>query len=316
MGHPLLSRITGRARRSLGTEELRLQLLQLAARLDTLQATVEALPAPPPVVEARPKTVYLGDHTALVQTAAGIMLLVDTRDAVVAPTLLLHGLWETTVTDWLHATVRPGQVVVDVGANVGYYTLLASRLVGAEGHVVGVEAHPHLAELLRRNVVLNDVRNVSAFHRAAWSGPDELRFHLRSHYAANSSVGSLGAKGLADLDDSEVEVVVPAAAVDDLLADVPALSSTPVDVVKIDVEGAEVQVVRGMRRTLQASPDVTVMLEWSPGQLQMVGSSPAELVELLGGLGFRFRLVEDNLAPVDAARLLSVPYGNVVASRR
>ncbi len=318
VAHPMLSRMAERARRSLGTSELRRQLQQLTERFDALQATVQTI-APAAVssaVASRPRTVYLGDHTALVATVDGPMLLVDTRDSVVAPTLLLHGMWESTVTAWLRDALHPGQVFVDVGANVGYYSLLGASLVGPDGHVVGVEAHPHLAELLRRNVVLNDVRNVSAFHLAAWSGPDQLRFHLRTHFAANSSVGSLGAEGLRGLDDTEQQVVVPAAALDDLLGGVPQLASRGVDAVKVDVEGAELRVFHGLRRTIEGSPDITVLLEWSPGQLQMVGDSPGELVELLQGFGFGFRLVEDNLAPVDAARLLSVPYGNVVASRR
>ncbi len=95
--------------------------------------------------------------------------------------------------------------------------------------------------------------HVTAWHGAAWSKQTTLEFHLRAHYAANSSVGSVGSSGLADLDDTEEVVEVNAVAVDDLLGELPRI-----DVIKVDVEGAELQVFTGLDRTLRANPDITM----------------------------------------------------------
>ena len=84
---------------------------------------------------------------------------------------------------------------------------------------------------------------------------------------------------------------------------------------KIDVEGAEVHVVTGLARTLDANPDITVMFEWSPAQIVDVGDDPGTLVDLLASHGFRFRLLETGLAAIDGAALLALPYGNIVARR-
>jgi FkbM family methyltransferase len=295
-----LTRLAGLARRGLGIDAL---VLRLAA-IESGVAAVSAARWPH-------GPVYLGDHTALVATRWGAKMLVDTRDSMVAPWLLLDGLWEANVTGWLQLTLHPGQVFVDVGANIGYFTLLGGQLVGPTGKVVAIEAHPRLAELLRRNVVINGMHHhVTAWHRAAWSKQTTVPFHLRAHYAANSSVGSIGPSGLAELDDEEEIVEVDAVAVDDLLAELPR-----VDVIKVDVEGAEVQVLTGLDRTLRRNSEITVMFEWSPSQLTAVGDPPLALLELLSEHGFGYRLIEDDLAVIDTARLLDLPYGNVVARR-
>jgi FkbM family methyltransferase len=255
--------------------------------------------------------VYLGDNTALLATRWGAKLLVDTRDTLLTPWLLLDGLWETTVTGWLQRTLQPGQVFVDVGANIGYFTVLGGQLVGPRGHVVALEAHPHLADLLRRNVVMNGMQGyVATWQKAAWSEPTNLKFHLRARYSANSSAGSAGLEQLKYLHDEEEVVEVEAVRLDDLLATI-----TRIDVIKVDVEGAEVRAISGLERTLQANPGVRVMFEWSPPQVELVGDAPSTLLDLLSSHGFAFYLIEEDLVAVDRPRLLELSYGNVVASR-
>jgi FkbM family methyltransferase len=296
--HPYLSRAAARLRRSLGFDDLARRLDSIEARL----AGIDRYPHGP---------VYFGDHTALVATRWGAKMLVDTRDAMVAPWLVLDGLWESHVTEWLQRTLGPGQVFVDVGANIGYFTLLGAVLVGPEGRCVAVEAHPRLAELLQRNVIINGCHgHTTTWQRAAWSETTDLKLHMRQNFASNSSVGSVGSDALARLGDTEEIVEVRAVALDELLADIP-----HVDLIKVDVEGAEVHVFTGLARTLDANPAITVMFEWSPAQIADVGDDPGALVDLLASHGFGFRLLESGLSPIDRTGLLALAYGNVVATR-
>ncbi len=298
--HPLLSRVAARARRSLGTEELTHRLDAIEAGLATLRS--ERYPNGP---------LYFGDHTALVATRWGAKMLVDTRDAAISAWIVLDGLWETHVTGWLQETLRPGQTFVDVGANVGYFTLLGGQLVGPTGKVVAVEAHPGLAELLRRNVVMNGLYGyVTTWHRAAWSSSTTLQLHQRLNSSGASSMGAIGQEALDRLGDTEEMVEVQAVPVDDLLVGLP-----PVDVLKMDIEGAELQAFTGLSRTLEASPKIAVMFEWAPALIEGVGDKAEALVDLLEGHGLRFRLLEDDLASIERAKLLDLPYGNVVATR-
>ena len=87
-----------------------------------------------------------------------------------------------------------------------------------------------------------------------------------------------------------------------------------VDVMKIDVEGAEVHVFAGLPRTLDANPGIVIMFEWARAQIESVGDTPTALVDLIETHGFRFRLLETG-AVIDREELLALPYGNVVAHR-
>ena len=186
-------RAAARLRRSAGVDQMQARLDGIEHRLVAVEAS--RYPAGP---------VYLGDNQALVATRWGAKLVVDTRDSLLAPWLLLDGLWEAHVTGWLHQALGPGDVFVDVGANIGYYTVLGGRLVGKDGRVVAVEAHPGLAQLLRRNVVINGFQErATIWERAAWSSHTTLDFHLRAHYSANSSVGSAGEGAMSELADRE-----------------------------------------------------------------------------------------------------------------
>ena len=194
---------------------------------------------------------------------------------------------------------------------MGYFTLLGAMLVGPKGRVVAVEAHGGLAELLRRNVIMNGLYGyVTTWHRAAWSSSTSLQLHQRLNFSGASSVGAIGPEALDRLGDTEEMVEVQAVAVDDLLLGLP-----PVDVLKMDIEGAELRAFTGLSRTLEASRDISVMFEWAPELMEAVGDKAEALVDLLEGHGLRFRLLEDGLSPIERAKLLDLPYGNVVAAR-
>jgi len=176
---------------------------------------------------------------------------------------------------------------------------------------VAVEAHPGLAELLRRNVIMNGLYGyVTTWHRAAWSSTTSVQLHQRLNFSGASSVGAIGSEALGRLGDSEEMVEVQAVPLDDLLEGLP-----PVDVLKMDIEGAELQAFAGLSRTLEASPKISVMFEWAPALMEAVGDKADALVDLLEGHGLHFRLLEDGLSPIERAKLLDLPYGNVVATR-
>jgi FkbM family methyltransferase len=300
VAHPILARAARVLRRSLGFEEI-------LARLDRVEQRQEALQG----LRYPYGPLYLGDHEALVATRWGAKMVVDTRDRLLAPWLLLDGLWEANVTGWMERVLSSGHTFVDVGANVGYFTLLGAELVGGTGRVAAVEAHPGLFGVLRRNVVMNGYWDrVELWQRAAWSEATTLQFRQRVRYAANSSLGPMPSEGLAQLGDEEEPVEVEAARLDDLLDGL-----GRIDVIKIDVEGAELRALLGLEATLASNRELTLMIEWSPAQLTQVGDAPEALVRLLQRHGFGLRLIERELARIDAGELLALPYGNVVACR-
>ena len=173
----------------------------------------------------------------------------------------------------LERLVEPGMRVLDVGANLGLYTVLLARRAGPNGRIVAFEPDPELADLLRENCALNGCANVDVHAVALGQRNERLRLH---RLVLNSGDNSLGARdGGWFREQVEVEVVALDAYLPDLRA----------DFVKIDVQGWEVDVLRGMERLLAAGPRLYV--EFWPWGLRRAGRTPEELVAFLTDRGYR-----------------------------
>jgi FkbM family methyltransferase len=179
-------------------------------------------------------------------TVGGVELFCDAADAAVTPGLR-SGVYEPHLTRVFERYCRPGMTVVDVGANLGYYSLLAARLVGASGRVVALEPNSENCRLLVSSLRLNGSTNVELLPVAA---------DVATGWAYYSThVGSNG--GLIDGDDllAHPGVVVPTFRLDELV-------SGRVDFLKMDVEGAEGRVVRGATGLIERDrPIVTTELK-------------------------------------------------------
>ena len=113
---------------------------------------------------------YLGDHRALTRLSTDEFFYVYTEDRSITPWILLGGHWEVFVDDLLCALARPGDVFVDVGANLGYYTVKIGARVGAAGRVHSFEPNPLMYGFLFDNVEINGLTGRTALHRAAAGG--------------------------------------------------------------------------------------------------------------------------------------------------
>jgi len=142
---------------------------------------------------------------------------------------------EGDVDRFVRFCLNRGSVFVDVGANIGYYTLVASNLVGLSGRVHAIEPIPSTVAILKANVKLNGCSNVIIHETAAWSSKGKLVLRVpKSWY------------GLASFARDGVSVTVGAATLDELLQ-----NEDFVDCMKIDVEGAELEVLRGAKSILK-----------------------------------------------------------------
>jgi len=168
--------------------------------------------------------------------------------------------------------VRPGMVAVDVGANVGVHTLRLARAVGAAGRVHALEPEPGNFRLLARAVRESGLAQVRLHAAAAADGAGTLHLYL--------SPVNRGDHRLHPDADARHEVTVDAVVLDELLADEP-----HVDFVKIDVQGAEVFVLRGLRRTLGRRPAAGVVCELSPALQRRAGTDPEEFFALFRAAG-------------------------------
>jgi FkbM family methyltransferase len=224
-------------------------------------------------------------------TVQGDVLRVDASD-IVGRYIYYFGVWEPNLTAWLARTLRPGDGFVDVGANVGYFSAAASRLVGPEGWVVAIEALPDTHAVLRHNLARNGLANVRTESVAAWDSEDTLEFFTR---AAGPSGTSTAYPEWAERWDLAPATKVPARRLADLLSD---REIERARVVKIDAEGAEWRVLRGFADALpRCRPDIELAMEVAPALLRLDGASAAALVALLGEAGFRPYRLENDYSP-------------------
>jgi FkbM family methyltransferase len=189
--------------------------------------------------------------------------------------------------------VRPGWTVVDAGANVGQYTLLAASRVGPTGMVYGFEPVPANFARLEAHLRDNRVTNVRASRLALWHEPGEVRLGLTADAVGNAGLFSVGTS-------ASSMVTAPAEPFD---AFAERVGIGRVDLVKMDIEGAEWAALRGMRRTFDRDRPLLLM-EVSRYTCGLLGYDPQEFWNLLGeSLGYTAWAV--NSSAVDWRRLPS-----------
>jgi FkbM family methyltransferase len=217
--------------------------------------------------------------------------------------------YEPATSDLFRRLLRPGMNVVDIGAHVGYFTLLAAKLVGTEGRVFAFEADPATYNVLRENIELNQYENIVASDKAISDHVGELKL-FGSHQRDGDGVSRWNRVYAAD--QAEQGTTIPAVTLDDFLD---AHGDPAVDLLKMDIEGAEVLALRGMSRLLRRSQHPKLILEFYPDGLAAAGSEPLEMPRQLLELGYRISLLSDEgIENVDSpsALLQSVEPGKSV----
>ena len=188
------------------------------------------------------------------RTYFGAYLLCDPRDLI--QRMILHfGVWEPDVSRAIELNLMPGDTFVDVGANVGYDTLLAARIVGAAGRVVAIEASPTTFALLTRNLALNEAANVRPVNAAVSDRRGKLDLHepYEGNIGAATTLASRGGRFVASVDAMPLEEILTAAEI------------TRLRLLKIDVEGAEPAILRGVLDRMSLYPvTMDILVEASP----------------------------------------------------
>jgi FkbM family methyltransferase len=216
----------------------------------------------------------------------GCVARCDLRDHV-QRNLWLAGVYEPVEGFLFTRLLRPGMVVIDGGANIGQYTLLATTAVGMEGEVHSFEPLPVNFDRLSRHVLLNGIRNVTLNQAALWREERVLSFELPKTCSNNN-----GAYRASTTVDSGTTHAVQALTLDRYF-DRRQLRS--VDVIKLDVEGSESSVLLGARRVLRELRPY-ILMEINRSALTAAGSSLEELWSIVTDLGYHAWLIGPSAA--------------------
>jgi len=208
-------------------------------------------------------------------TDVGAMYL-HRDDEVITPTILKTGGWEPDEAAFLRSVLRPGAGFLDVGANIGYFTLLASVVVGPLGRVFAVEPEPQNLDLLRANAWRNRAWNVRILPVAAQAETGYVGLRVSpvnrgDHQVVDASTHTAG--------------LVPAARLDEML------KGTSVDVIKVDVQGVDHDVVEGLSEVIAQNPGIVLMCEFWLTGMEQRGVDPTAVIARYEQLGFRVGLL-------------------------
>ena len=196
----------------------------------------------------------------------GLKIFLNLKDS---PDWFINNEYEPAITKLMLETARPGDVVLDVGANIGYFTVLLAQKVGPQGKVFAFEPSPDNFALLRKNVETNGFSNVVLINKAVSDRQQTLRLYL--------SKENMGDHRIYDSGDARESVVVDCVSLDACLASTPA----KIRLLKMDVQGAEFQVLQGMQSLLNKNPDIILFMEFWPHGLFRSGADPQALLDFL-----------------------------------
>jgi FkbM family methyltransferase len=218
------------------------------------------------------------------KTRHGLRVTGNTED-LIQRYLYYFGIWEPNITNWISSTLKSGDGFVDVGANIGYYSLLASRLVGSDGNVVAIEAADPIHVILEKHIRLNRLGNVRTVLAAAAETRGVARVYLAGADNIGATKTTTGRPGVPGTE-------VAALPLCDILREDEIARAR---IIKIDVEGAEVSVVRGLAPVLdRLRPDAEILIEISPALMTDPGHSTAEIFSIMRGHGFSAFLLDND----------------------
>ncbi|MEW6204606.1 MAG: FkbM family methyltransferase [Pseudomonadota bacterium] len=178
--------------------------------------------------------------------------------------------------------LRAGDTFLDIGANFGYFSLLAAHKVGAKGKVIAVEASPDVLPYLKKN--LTEFSNTELIHAAVGKEKGLTEFYLTEDYV-NSGVSQ------SPFLNKARQISVAMDTIDNLLDDRGEIS---VQFIKCDVQGDEMAVLEGARKSISRSDRLNLIIEWAPAWMKKAGYEPSEFPRFLQSLGFTSLVIVDD----------------------
>lgn len=256
---------------------------------------------------ARRVAVSCGDDSVMIRTAVGYVICPASDHALIS-LLVESGDLEPGTRALIQKILRPGQTFLDIGANVGMHTLAAAQAMHKRGRIVAFEPSPETHSLLSKSVWINGLAHMTETHQAAVSDrPGEQQLHLGA---------TSGHHSLYRLDSGEPEhglVHVPVVRVDDVIE-----SGAPVDLMKIDVEGAELEVLAGAVSTIRHNPNAALIVELGVSHLVRTGHTIRSWLAAFQELGFVFKAIHPEsgqLLEWGETELQAVPSINLLFAR-
>jgi FkbM family methyltransferase len=201
------------------------------------------------------------------------IMYVDPKDSL---DLFINKIYEPYETQLVSSKIKQGDVVLDIGANIGYYTLIFAKLVGQNGKVFAFEPEPANFRLLEKNVSVNGSSNVIPEQKAVSNRNEKKKLYLNKQ---NAGMHTIYKSKNANLSSVEIETV----SLDNYFSNY----RGKIDFIKMDIEGSEYTALEGMQTILKRQNNIKLLIAFDSSSIREYGYKPEQYIDLLMSNGFR-----------------------------
>lgn len=218
-----------------------------------------------------------------------ISLYVFPNDKYVANYLLMNHVWEPVETMIFKSEIKPGAVIIDIGANIGYFSILAGKLLQGDGKVIAFEPEPNNFRLLKRNIKLNKMEaNVIPLQLAASDTARKSQLHLSDSNRGDNRLAPSATEIFSKTTSVDCQPL------DSYLNEKYSALIPSISFIKMDVQGHETFALKGMKNILRSN-DLRLLIEFSPHMLRNAGSSAQELLNFMASHDYQPVLVRSTV---------------------
>ena len=214
---------------------------------------------------------------------------------------------ESFETSLFEKHLKKGMTVLDLGGNIGFYTILARSIVGPEGRVFSFEPFPNNANLIRASIKENSFTNVTVVEAAVSDRIGKATLHLSPDACSEHSLLDLDFQY--NLEPQQNEIEVQTLTVDDYLEK--NVGNFKVDFIKMDIEGSESRAIKGMQKVLNENKHLTLITEFWPNGFKEDDKEPRDFLEILDKLNFKIYNIdslEQKVVPVTVDGMMQIVY--------
>jgi FkbM family methyltransferase len=201
------------------------------------------------------------------------IMYVDPKDSL---DLFINKIYEPYETQLVSSKIKQGGVVLDIGANIGYYTLIFAKLVGQNGKVFAFEPEPANFRVLEKNVSVNGYSNVIPEQKAVSNRNEKKKLYLNKQ---NAGMHTIYKSKNANLGSVEIETV----SLDNYFSNY----RGKIDFIKMDIEGSEYTALEGMQTILKRQNNIKLLVAFDSSSIREYGYKPKQYIDLLMSNGFR-----------------------------
>jgi len=203
----------------------------------------------------------------------GRKMYLDANDSL---DLSINHIYEETETNLVRKEIKKGDVVLDIGANIGYYTLIFADLVGKEGQVYAFEPDSINYEILVKNIEVNGFKNITPVNKAVTNKLGKIPFYINKR--------NTGDNRIMDFENSAKKIEVEAVSLDDYFSEY----RGKIDFIKMDIQGSEGLALEGMKKLIEKNKNIKVISEFWPGEMTKYKINHRDFLNFFESNNFKF----------------------------